>query len=90
MFPAIGAIPVHEIKARTIVDALEPIKARGALETVRRLVQRINEIMIFAVNNGLIDATPASGVGMALEKPKKQNMPMLGPEELPKLMRALW
>ncbi|WP_096980948.1 integrase domain-containing protein [Escherichia coli] len=89
VFPAIGAIPVQEIKARTIVEALEPIKARGALETVRRLVQRINEIMIYAVNTGLIDANPASGVGMAFEKPKKQNMPTLRPEELPQLMRSL-
>lgn len=89
VFPAIGTMPVQEIKARTIVEALEPIKARGALETVRRLVQRINEIMIYAVNTGLIDANPASGVGMAFEKPKKQNMPTLRPEELPKLMRSL-
>ncbi|MES3575781.1 integrase domain-containing protein [Enterobacter cloacae] len=89
VFPAIGAIPVQEIKARTIVEALEPIKARGAIETVRRLVQRINEIMIYAVNTGLIDANPASGVGMAFEKQKKQNMPTLRPEKLPKLMRSL-
>jgi len=89
VFPAIGEIPVQLLKARTIVETLEPIKARGALETVRRLVQRINEIMIFAVNTGLIDANPASGVGMAFEKPKKQNMPTLRPEELPKLMRSL-
>jgi integrase len=73
VFPAIGAIPIQEIKARTIVEALEPIKARGALETVRRLVQRINEIMIYAVNTGLIDANPASGVGMAFEKPKAKH-----------------
>ncbi|WP_370902198.1 integrase domain-containing protein [Cronobacter sakazakii] len=89
VFPAIGETPVQQIKARTLVEALEPIKARGALETVRRLVQRINEIMIYAVNTGLIDANPASGVGMAFEKPKKQNMPTLRPEELPKLMRSL-
>ncbi|WP_449555893.1 integrase domain-containing protein [Huaxiibacter chinensis] len=89
VFPAIGEIPVQEIKARTIIEALSPIKARGALETVRRLVQRINEIMIYAVNTGLIDANPASGVGMAFERPKKQNMPTLRPEELPKLMRSL-
>lgn len=88
-FPAIGEIPVQEIKARTIIEALEPIKARGALETVRRLVQRINEIMIYAVNTGLLDTNPASGVGMAFERPKKQNMPTLRPEELPKLMRSL-
>ena len=89
IFPTIGDIPVQALKARTIVETLEPIKARGALETVRRLVQRINEIMIFAVNTGLIDANPASGVGMAFERPKKQNMPTLRPEELPKLMRSL-
>ncbi|MEH4624803.1 integrase domain-containing protein [Phytobacter diazotrophicus] len=77
VFPSIGEIPVQQLKAR------------GALETVRRLVQRINEIMIYAVNTGLIDANPASGVGMAFEKPKKQNMPTLRPEELPKLMRSL-
>ncbi|EOW6847816.1 integrase domain-containing protein [Cronobacter sakazakii] len=89
VFPAIGEIPVQQIKARTLVEALEPIKARGALETVRRLVQRISEIMIYAVNTGLIDANPASGIGMAFEKPKKQNMPTLRPEELPNLMRSL-
>lgn len=59
VFRAIGAMPVQDVKARTIVEALEPIKARGALETVRRLVQRINEIMIYALNTGLIDANPA-------------------------------
>jgi len=89
VFPVIGEISVQQIKARMLVEALEPIRARGALETVRRLVQRINEIMIYAVNTGLIDANPASGVGMAFEKPKKQNMPTLRPEELPSLMRSL-
>lgn len=71
VFPAIGELPVQQIKARTLVETLEPIKARGALETVRRLVQRINEIMIYAVNTGLIDTNPALGVGIAFEKPKK-------------------
>lgn len=63
---------VQQIKARTLAEALEPIKTRGALETVRRLVHRINEIMIYAVNTGLIDSNPASGVGMAFEKPKNK------------------
>ncbi|PWW12437.1 integrase domain-containing protein [Pantoea sp. AG702] len=89
VFPAIGEIPVQQIKARTLVEALEPIKVRGALETVRRLVQRINEIMIYATNTGLIDANPGSGIGMAFEKPKKQNMPTLRPEELSRLMKSL-
>ncbi len=89
ILPSIENVPVHELKARTLIQVLEPIKARGALETVRRLVQRINEIMIHAVNVGLIDANPASGIGNAFERPKKQHMPTIRPEELPKLMRTI-
>ncbi len=89
VFRAIGEIPVQQIKARTLVESFGPIKARRALEAVRRPVQRINEIMIYAVNTGLIDTSPVSGVGMVFEKLKKQNMSMLRPEELLKLMRSL-
>jgi len=72
-----------------LVEALELIKAHGAFETVRRLIQRSNEIMIYAVNTGLIDTNPASGACMVFEKPKQKNMSTLRPEELPKLIRAL-
>lgn len=89
ILPSIQNIPVQDIKARLLIQVLEPIKARGALETVRRLVQRINEIMIYAVNTGLIEANPASGIGNAFERPKKQHMPTIRPEELPKLMRTI-
>ncbi|MFF6011610.1 integrase domain-containing protein [Rahnella sp. R3(2024)] len=89
ILPSIEYVPVQELKARTLIQVLEPIKARGALETVRRLVQRINEIMIYAVNVGLIEANPASGIGNAFERPKKQHMPTIRPEELPKLMRTI-
>ncbi|HGM4960071.1 TPA: integrase domain-containing protein [Serratia liquefaciens] len=89
ILPSIENVPVQDIKARLLIQVLEPIKARGALETVRRLVQRINEIMIYAVNTGLIDANPASGIGNAFERPKKQHMPTIRPEELPKLMRTI-
>lgn len=89
ILPSLENVPVQEIKARLLIQVLEPIKARGALETVRRLVQRINEIMIYAVNTGLIEANPASGIGNAFERPKKQHMPTIRPEELPKLMRTI-
>ena len=80
IFPTIGGIPAQALKARTIVEALELIKARGALGTVCRLAQRINEIMIYAVNTGLIDANPASGVGMAFEKPKSSICQLYAPK----------
>jgi len=52
ILPSIENVPVQELKARTLIQVLEPIKARGASEMVRQLVQSINEIMIYAVNVG--------------------------------------
>ncbi len=83
VFPAIGDISVTEIKAHTLVKAVQPVQARGALETVRRLCQRINEVMIYAQNTGLIDAVPSINIGKAFEKPQKKNMPSIRPDQLP-------
>ncbi|HFD6682100.1 TPA: integrase domain-containing protein [Providencia alcalifaciens] len=89
VFPAIGDISVTDIKAHILVQAIQPVQARGALETVRRLCQRINEVMIYAQNTGLIDAVPSINIGKAFEKPKKKNMPSIPPDQLPKLMQTM-
>ncbi|EPJ3763841.1 integrase [Providencia stuartii] len=89
VFPAIGYISVTDIKAHILVQAIQPVQARGALETVRRLCQRINEVMIYAQNTGLIDAVPSINIGKAFEKPKKKNMPSIRPEQLPQLMQTM-
>ncbi|CAI2787780.1 Prophage CP4-57 integrase [Serratia grimesii] len=87
VFPAIGDISVTEIKAHTLVKAVQPVQARGALETVRRLCQRINEVMIYAQNTGLIDAVPSVNIGKTFEKPQKKNMPSIRPDQLPQLSK---
>ncbi|HDT4634419.1 integrase [Klebsiella pneumoniae] len=89
IFPAIGDISVTNIKAHTLVQAVQPVQARGALETVRRLCQRINEVMIYAQNTGLIDAVPSVNIGKAFEKPQKKNMPSIRPDQLPQLMQTM-
>lgn len=89
VFPAIGDISVTEIKAHTLVKAVQPVQARGALETVRRLCQRINEVMIYAQNTGLIDAVPSVNIGKAFEKPQKKYMPSIHPDQLPQLMQTM-
>ncbi len=89
VFPIIGQMPVTELKAYMLVNALEPVRVRGALETLHRLTQRINEVMVFAINTGLLDANPASTIGDAFVKPKKQHMPTICPERLPELMQRV-
>jgi len=69
-----------------VIKTLRPIEAKGSLETVKRLSQRLNEIMTYGVNSGMIFANPLSGIRAVFKKPKKENMAALPPEELPELM----
>lgn len=86
IFPMLGTVPINEIKAITTIETLRPIAAKGSLETVKRLCQRLNEIMRYAVNTGLIDANSLSGISEAFESPVKKHMLALKPEQLSELM----
>lgn len=89
LFKELGGIPISKLKARVVIAVLEPIAARGSLETVKRLSQRINEIMTYAVNTEYLEANPLAGISHAFEAPQKQNMPTIKPEQLPQLMQTL-
>ncbi|UXH27258.1 MULTISPECIES: integrase domain-containing protein [Vibrio] len=89
VFPQIANTPVKDIDAPLVIDLLRPIEAKGSLETVKRLSQRLNEIMNYAANCGLVKANPLTGIRAAFKKPKKENMAALAPDELPELMGAI-
>ncbi|MGF1781712.1 integrase domain-containing protein [Vibrio fluvialis] len=89
VFPQISNTPVKDIDAPLVIDLLRPIEAKGSLETVKRLSQRLNEIMNYAANCGLVKANPLTGIRAAFKKPKKENMAALAPDELPELMGAI-
>jgi len=89
VLPDIGQTPIAKITAPKVIDLLRPLETKGSLETVKRVSQRLNEIMTYAVNSDLIHANPLSGIRAVFKKPKKQNMAALSPDELPELMVAL-
>ncbi|ABI39848.1 phage integrase family protein [Shewanella sp. MR-4] len=89
IFPSLSNTPVKDITAPFVIELLRPIEAKGSLETVKRLSQRLNEVMNFATNCGLIKANPLANIKAAFKKPKKENMASLAPAELPELMRSL-
>ncbi|WP_260259649.1 integrase domain-containing protein [Vibrio intestinalis] len=89
IFPQLSEVPVREITAPQVIELLKPIEAKGSLETVKRLAQRLNEVMNYAANCGLIHANPLTGIKAAFKKPKKENMAALTPAELPELMEAI-
>jgi len=89
IFPNLGKLPIHKITAIKAIETIRPIAAKGNLETVKRLCQRLNEIMVYAVNTGLLTANPLAGISKAFQAPVKQHLPTLKPEQLPELMAAL-
>ena len=89
IFPSLGKLPIHRISAVKTIDTIKPIAAKGSLETVKRLCQRLNEIMIFAVNTGILTANPLAGISKAFQAPTKRHLPSLKPDQLPELMQTV-
>ncbi len=89
IFPNLSTTPVKDITAPLVIESLKPIEAKGSLETVKRLTQRLNEIMDFATNCGFVNANPLTGIKAAFKKPQKENMASIKPEGLPELMNAI-
>ena len=69
-----------------VVKLLSPIEAKGSLETVKRLSQRLNEITTYGVTSGMIFANPLRGIQAVFKKPKRENMAALAPDELQELI----
>lgn len=89
IFPSLGKYPIDKLTAKKVIEQLSPIAAKGSLETIKRLCQRLNEIMVFSVNTGLLEHNPLSGIGKAFKTPEKQHLATIKPEELPALMQTI-
>jgi len=89
IFPRLGSRPISQIDAPIVIEVINPVAARGNLETVKRLCQRLNEIMTFAVNTGVIHHNPLAGIRESFANPIKQHNPTLEPNQLPLLMETL-
>ena len=59
------------------------------IPTVGRVCRNINEIMIFAVNTGIIEHNKLAGIGKAFATAQATNQASLKPEELQELLTAL-
>lgn len=89
IFPGLGNVPINEIRPKLLKQHLDPLEHRGVLETLRRIISRLNEIFRWAATEELIEFNPADNLNQRFRKPKKQNMPALPPSELPRFMIAL-
>jgi len=89
VFPSLGKLPTSSVTAPLAIEALKPLAAKGSLEQVKRICQRLNEVMVWATNTGVVQHNPLAGIAAAFKVPEKQNQPTLPPSDLPLLLSAV-
>lgn len=67
IFPHLGTMPMDEINKPTLLAVLRRIESRGAIETARRVKQRIAKIYRFANSEGADFVNPGEGINEALK-----------------------
>ncbi len=81
---------ITEIKPLDIVEALNPMEARGSLVYLRRTKQALGLIFDFAISRGICEINPAASIkNNAFKAPDKKHFAALKPEQLPHFLNIL-
>ena len=81
IFPFLGNCPINELSARSTIQVLDRLKNKKSYEMIRRICQRINQIMNYSVNIGLIQHNCLIAIKTAFPKPTPVRLPTLKIEE---------
>ncbi|WP_239806812.1 tyrosine-type recombinase/integrase [Croceicoccus hydrothermalis] len=78
IFPGLGTMPLDEIDKPLLLSVLRAIENRGAIETARRVKQRVAQIYDYANAHGARLENPAVGIDGALKPlPPSKRYPAL-------------
>lgn len=78
IFPEIGDLPLGMIESPKVLEVLNAVEQRGAIETAHRLRQRVSDIFVYAIASGIAKADPAASLGKALrKKPRSKKQPAI-------------
>jgi Arm DNA-binding domain len=77
VFPEIGSLPVREIDPPIVLSVLRPIEKRPAIETARRVRQRMSAVFVFGIANAKCENDPAAIVRDAMAPLVKGRQPAI-------------
>ncbi|KKO47613.1 hypothetical protein VT06_16130 [Arsukibacterium sp. MJ3] len=89
LLPKIGHLPLSELTAPHVIEILRPLEKAKKLETLSRLCQFINQLMVWATNTGVLQFNLLNGIKSAFLSPKSNRMRTIEPAELPAVMQQL-
>jgi integrase len=78
VFPATGSLRISALTPPKLLEVLRAVEARSAIETAKRLRQRISGVYAYAIASDIAQSDPAEKVGAALKPmPKKGRQPAI-------------
>lgn len=77
VFPTLGSLPIADITAPMVLGVLRTIEARPALETARRVRQRVSAVFVYAIALGIGENDPAAIVKGAMAPMVKGRQPAI-------------
>ncbi len=90
VFPWLGSRPVAELRAPEILDVVRRIADRGAVETSRRALSNIGQVIRFAVATGRAPSDPTPALRGALQAPiTTHHAAIIDPTEFAALLRDI-
>ena len=94
IYPTLGSLPINEIEAYQVVDAIKAIAERGALDLAKRVHQTMGQVFRYAIahnRESKAARNPANDIKPSdiIESRPKTNYARVEIKELPQLLRAL-
>ncbi len=90
VFPWIGGLPVAAVEAPALLEVIERIESRGAIETAHRALQNCGQVFRYAVSTGQAKSDPSGNLRGALKSAKpKHHAAITDPNQIGALLRAM-
>lgn len=89
LLPAFGKYPITQISAPMALKAFKPLQEKGTLETLKRAIQKMNEIMTFALHREIIQHNPLVNISKEFDSPTVEHFKTIKPEDLSEFLFTL-
>jgi integrase len=90
VLPWLGGLPIGEIKAPRLLQAMRRIESRGAIETAHRALQACDQVFRYAIATGRAERDPTPDLRGALMPVLVQPMAAItDPKRVGDLLRAI-
>ena len=89
LFPALGEMPIDQIKGKDVLTCAKKIEERGAQEMAKRSIPLAGRIFRFAIRKGIIENDPTPHLQEALKPRKVKHMARLDISEFPPFLERM-